>query len=109
VAPQIKIFAFDSIGFTVHLQGLGAHEQRQMQSYPEIVGFDVNAETFRESSVEWEAWSRNQDVLPRVREHSNGEVQGTGAPTAQHHILRTTVHNKRFRPQFTKHRINRKE
>jgi hypothetical protein len=76
-----------------------------MQSYPEVVGFDVNAETFRESAVEWKARSRNQDVLSGVREHSNGEVQGAGAPTAQHHILRTTVHNKRFRPQLTKHRM----
>jgi hypothetical protein len=73
-----------------------------MRSYPEIVGFDLNAEAFRESAVEWEAWSRNQDVLPRVREHSNGEVQGAGAPTAQHHVLRTAIHIKRFRSELTK-------
>jgi hypothetical protein len=73
-----------------------------MPSYPEIVGFDLNAEAFGESAVELEAWSRNQDVLPRVREHSNGEVQGAGAPTAQHHVLGTAIHNRRFRPELTK-------
>jgi len=57
-------------------------------TYDEVVVSDFDAKRERERPVERETGTGQQDVLTTVRQHRDGQIDGTRASTRQYDVLR---------------------